>query len=54
VETLRRRRGVGEDDDWRFEALGAVHGHDAHLVARHLHVALHFGACGAQPRHEAL
>ena len=50
----RRRRGVGEDDDRRLKALGAVHGHHPHLVARHLHVALHLGCGGAQPGDEAL
>ncbi len=47
-------RGVGEDHGMGFEALGAVHGHDAHLVAPKLHVALHLRAGRAQPGDEAL
>ena len=37
----RRRAGIGQEHDRRLEALGAVHGHHAHLVAPLLHVALH-------------
>lgn len=33
--------GVGKEDDRRFEAFCAVHGHDANFVAAVLHVALH-------------
>ena len=54
MEALRRRRGVGEDDDRRLQPLGAVHRHHPHLVARHFHVALHLGLRRAQPRDEAL
>ena len=43
MRALRRRRGVGEDHDRRFQPLGAVHRHHPHLVARHLHVALDLG-----------
>ena len=38
----------------RLEALGAMHGHHPHLVARDFHVALHFGIGRAQPGNEAL
>ena len=38
----------------RFEAFGAVHGHDAHFVARDFHVALHLGACVTEPGNETL
>ena len=54
MPALRRRRGVGEDDDRRLQPLGAVHGHHAHLVALHLHVALDLGLRRAQPGDEAL
>ena len=40
----RRLGRVGEDHDRRFQALGAMHGHHPHLVARDLHVALHFAS----------
>ena len=50
----RRRHGVGQDDDRRFQSLGAVNGHDAHLVTRDFHVAFHFRARLAQPCQEAL
>ncbi|KMU98331.1 hypothetical protein ACS72_15780 [Acinetobacter sp. VT 511] len=33
--------GVGQDDDGRLQPLGAVDGHDPHLVAGALHLALH-------------
>ena len=49
-----RRHRIGENDDRRFEALGAVHGHHPHFVARDLHVALDFGARLAQPGEETL
>ena len=49
-----RRHGIGENDDRRFQPLGAVHGHDPHLVAGDLHVALHFGARLAEPSKETL
>ena len=29
LPALRLARGIGEDHDWRFKALGAVDGHDA-------------------------
>ena len=50
----RLGRRVGENDDRRLQALGTVHRHHPHLVARHLHVALHFGTRRAQPVNEAL
>ena len=50
----RRRRGVGKNDDRRFQALCTVHRHHPHLVAGDLHVALHVGLRGAQPGDEAL
>ena len=31
-----------------------MHGHDADLVARYFHVALHLGVGGAQPGHKTL
>ena len=49
-----RRRGVDQKHHRRFQALGAMHGHDADFVARDFHVALHLGVGGAQPRHETL
>ena len=52
--TRGRRHGVGEDDDRRFQTLGGVNRHDADLVARDLHVALHVGLRGAEPGDEAL
>ena len=48
-----RRAGVGQEHDGGFEALGAVHGHDAHLVAAVLHVALHLAVGLAQVGEEA-
>ena len=42
--------GVGQDDDVGLQALGAVHGHHAHLVAAALHVALDLGVARARPR----
>ena len=46
---FRPGRGVGEKDDRRFEPLGPVHRHDAHFVARHLHIALDLGFGCPQP-----
>ena len=40
-----RRAGVGQEHDRRLQALGAVHGHDAHLVEALLHVALDDRGC---------
>ena len=50
----RRRRGVGENDDRRFQPLGAVHGHDAHFVAGDFHVAFDFGLGITQPGNKSL
>ena len=47
-----RRASVGQEHDGRFQALRAMHGHDAHLVAALLHVALHFVSAVAQARQE--
>ncbi len=47
------RAGVGEDDDGGFEALGAVHGHDADGVAGLLGVALELAGVELQPVEEA-
>ena len=43
-----RRAGIGQEHDRRLEALGAVHRHDANLVAAVLHVALHLALGLAQ------
>ena len=50
----RLGRRVGENDDRGLQALGTVHRHHPHLVARDLHVALHIGTRRAQPSNEAL
>ena len=49
-----RGGGIDQKHHRRFQPLGAVHGHDANLVARNLHVALDFKVGRAQPGHEAL
>ena len=36
----RPHAGIGQEHDRRLQTLGAVHGHDADLVALLLHVAL--------------
>ena len=48
------RAGVGQEHDRRLQALGAVHGHDAHLVVPLLHVALDHAGAVAQPAQEPL
>ena len=37
----RRRTGIRQEYDRRFQTLGAMHGHDAYLIPTMLHVALH-------------
>ena len=49
-----RGRGVGQDNDGRFQAFGTMHRHHPNLVAGYLHVALDVGPGGAQPGDEAL
>ena len=44
----------GRNHDRRLQALGAVHRHDAHLVALLLHVALDLDVAGAKLIDEAL
>ena len=49
------RHRIGQKDDRRFEALGAVHGQDADLVARAgREVALDLGVGGRQPAQKPL
>ena len=50
----RRAGGVGQDDDRRLQALGTVHGHDAHRIPGPFRLALHLGATLPQPVHEGL
>ena len=45
---LRRRAGIGQKHDGRFEALGAMHGHNAHLVIALFEVAFHLGGAGLE------
>ena len=57
-EEDRNRRGalvaarIGQDDDVRFEALGAVHRHDADLARRLIRLALHLGGAFAREGNE--
>src|SRR2546430_9468350 len=41
ARSFGRGGGIGENNDRRFEALGAMHRHHPHFVARDVHVALH-------------
>src|SRR5690606_32390822 len=54
VAAGRRAAGVGQEHDVGLESLGAVHGHDAHLFAPLLHVALDLGGAALEPGKEAL
>ena len=46
---------VRQEDDRRLQALGAVHGEDADLVAAALvEIALHLGLAGGEPVEKAL
>ena len=51
---LRLSRGVGQNDDGRLQALGAMHGHDAHHIARGFRFALDLGPALPEPMHKAL
>ena len=39
---------IGKENDRRFEAFGAMHGHHAHLITAVIHVAFHFRLAGAE------
>ncbi len=54
MRSLRLRGGVGKDHGFGLKTFGAVYRHHPHLIARHLHVALHFALRGAQPGQETL
>ena len=51
---VRHLRGVGQDHDIGFQALGAVHGHHADRAAALLHVALDVGGALLEPVQETL
>ena len=50
----RHARGVGQDHDRRLQPLGPVHGHDPHLAARALQLALDLHLGGLHPRKRRL
>ena len=54
LAVLRFAGGIGQNNDRRLQALGAMHGHDPHHIARRFRFAFYLSAALAQPMHKAL